>query len=99
MVLRNRGRQFSFGPEGPQHVAIEDQLAGVVLEIQAINLPFLFVIASCPIRGQQNLLVDSRKYDFIRVNKSFAMRVISSLNQGDDNPSDGLEGDSKNVIG
>ena len=79
MVLRSRGRQICLTPEGPQRIEVEDPLNGVVLEIKAMNLPFIFVTASCPIRGQQNLLVDVRKYDFIKVNREFADAVIGAV--------------------
>lgn len=93
MVLRSRGRKICFGPEGPQPIELEDPLNGVVLEIKAINLPFIFVVASCPVRGQQNLLVDIRKYDFIRVEQSFADHVISSINNSDDEREAGVDDD------
>lgn len=78
MVLRARGHKVSIGSGGPE-IELDDRLDGVILEIQAINLPFIFVVASCPVRGRQHLLVDARKYDFIRIDQSFADHVINAI--------------------
>ena len=79
MVLRSRMNKVCTTPDGPEQIALEDPLSRVVLEIKAINLPFVLVSGSCPIRGQQNLLVDVRMYDFIKVSRAFADAVTETL--------------------
>lgn len=55
-----------------------NDLSGIVMKLKAVNLPFILVGCSCPIRGQQDLIIDVREYEFIRVSAEFVQAVLDA---------------------
>ena len=93
MVLRSRVNRACVAHDESERIPLKDPLSGVVLEIKAMNLPFVLVSGSCPIRGQQNLLVDVRMYDFIKVSRAFADAVAETLPVAEEYPTAPIDPD------
>ena len=91
MALRSREHRVCFTPDGLHRVEAENSLSGVVLEIKAMSLPFILVVGTCPVRGQQNLLVDARKFEFIKVNRAFADAVAKAVHVEEDQAIEPIE--------
>ena len=73
MVSRSRRKNMAEG-----QVGIELMIQGAVIEIRAFNLPYILVSASCPMRGQTDLVLDIRDHEFIRVSAEFAEAVFAA---------------------
>ena len=73
MVSQSRRKSL---PEG--QVGIEFMAHGAVIVIKALNLPYILVSASCPMRGQTDLVLDIRDHEFIRVTPEFAEAVFAA---------------------
>ena len=73
MVSRSRCKQVAEG-----QVAIDFMVQGTVIEVKALNLPYILVSASCPIRGHTDLVLDIRDHEFIRVTTEFAEAVFAA---------------------
>ena len=83
MVSKSRRKSL---PDG--QVGIEFMAHGAVIEVKALNLPYILVSASCPMRGQTDLVLDIRDHEFIRVTSEFAEAVFASAQP---EPSSGVE--------
>ena len=79
MVSRSRRKQVAEG-----QVGVEFMLQGAVIEIKALNLPYVLVSASCPMRGQTDLVLDIRDHEFIRVTTEFAEAVFAAAQPDSD---------------
>ena len=79
MVSKSRRKPM---PDG--HVAMDFMLKGALIEIKSMNLPFILVTASCPMRGKQDLIVDVRDHEFVRVSPEFAEAVLASAMSADE---------------
>ena len=72
-VFRNRF------PTAPIKGAPEsDFLKGSLLQVQALNLPYVLVRVTDPLRGKQSLAVDVRDHVFMPVNDEYARAIIES---------------------
>lgn len=72
-VFRNRF------PAAPIKGAPEsDFLKGSLLQVQALNLPYVLVRVTDPLRGKQSLAVDVRDHVFMPVNDEYARAIIES---------------------
>ena len=62
---------------GPVKGAPEsDYLKGSLLQVQALNLPYVLVRVTDPLRGRQNLAVDVRDHVFMPVTDEYAKAII-----------------------
>ena len=52
-------------------------LKGSVLQVQAMNLPYLFVHVTDPLRGRQNLAVDVRDHIFMPLNDEYIRAILA----------------------
>ena len=73
MVSGSRCKQT---PEG--QVGIDFMVQGAVIEVKALNLPYVLASASCPMRGNTDVVLDIRNHEFIRVTAEFADAVIAA---------------------
>ena len=73
-VFRNRFRT------APMKGAPEsDYLKGAVLEVQAINLPYVLVQATDPVHGQCHVAVDVRDHAFMPVTDEYVAAVLNGF--------------------
>jgi len=80
-VFRNRF------PVAPIKGAPEsDFLKGSLLQVQALNLPYVLVRVTDPLRGKQSLAVDVRDHVFMPVNDEYAKAIIESTSDPVDPP-------------
>lgn len=61
----------------------DPRVQGAVITVKAMNLPFVLVAASCPIRGNADLILDSRNHEFVLVSEEFAEAVKQSAEASD----------------
>ena len=83
MVSRSRRKQLAEG-----QVGIEFVIQGAVIEIKALNLPYILVSVSCPMRGRTDLVLDIRDHEFIRVTAEFADAVSAAAQPEPDSVAD-----------
>ena len=55
-----------------------DFLKGSLLQVQALNLPYVLVRVTDPLRGRQSLAVDVRDHVFMPVNDEYAKAILES---------------------
>ena len=72
-VLRNR---FLTAPV--KGAPESDFLKGSLLQVQALNLPYVLVRVTDPLRGRQSLAVDVRDHVFMPVNDEYAKAILES---------------------
>ena len=85
MLSRSRRKPVVDG-----QVRIDFMLQGAVIEIKALNLPYILGAAFCPMRGQTNLVLDIRDHEFIRVTSEFAEAVVAAARPEPDTESDAI---------
>ena len=54
-----------------------DFLKGAVMRVKAMNLPYIFVHVTDPLRGRQSMAVDVRYHIFMPLNEDYAQAILA----------------------